>query len=194
MNRISIKNTNNPSIVKFEWDEMLTKGKNFEFKNIDETSESPLAKQLFYLPFVKTVYISGNFIAIEKFSIVDANTLWSFPYDGTGSTTTNYKQISTTTNGGTTWNYKAITFGLSTSHISDICAVSATQAWLACYGASGVSGNGVYVTSDGGTTWTKQTTAPFNVATSFPNVVHLDRKSTRLNSSHLKLSRMPSSA
>lgn len=71
MNRISIKNTNNPSIVKFEWDEILTKGKNFEFKNIDETSESPLAKQLFYLPFVKTVYISGNFIAIEKFSIVE---------------------------------------------------------------------------------------------------------------------------
>lgn len=71
MNRISIKNTNNPSIVKFEWDEILTKGKNFEFKNIDETSDSPLAKQLFYLPFVKTVYISGNFIAIEKFSIVE---------------------------------------------------------------------------------------------------------------------------
>lgn len=71
MNRLSIKNTNNPSIVKFEWDEILTKGKNFEFKNIDETLESPLAKQLFYLPFVKTVYISGNFIAIEKFSIVE---------------------------------------------------------------------------------------------------------------------------
>lgn len=70
MSRISIKNTNNPSIVKFEWNEILTKGKNFEFKNIDETKDSPLAKQLFYLPFVKTVYISGNFIAIEKFSIV----------------------------------------------------------------------------------------------------------------------------
>ncbi|WP_291275676.1 NifU family protein [Flavobacterium sp.] len=70
MSRISIKNTNNPSIVKFEWNEILTKGKNFEFKNIDETKDSPLAKQLFYLPFVKTIYISGNFIAIEKFSIV----------------------------------------------------------------------------------------------------------------------------
>lgn len=70
MSRISIKNTNNPSIVKFEWNEILTKGKSFEFKNIDETKDSPLAKQLFYLPFVKTVYISGNFIAIEKFSIV----------------------------------------------------------------------------------------------------------------------------
>ncbi|VXC17434.1 conserved hypothetical protein [Flavobacterium sp. 9AF] len=71
MSKISIKNTNNPSIVKFELEESIVKGQNFEFKNIDETKNSPLAKQLFYLPFVKTVYISGNFIAIEKFSIVE---------------------------------------------------------------------------------------------------------------------------
>lgn len=118
-----------------------------------------------------TMYTNAS-TGISKFAIVDANTVWSFPYDGTGSTTTNYKQISTTTNGGTTWNYKAITFGLSTSHISDVCAVSGTQGWLACYGASGASGNGVYVTNDAGTTWTKQTTAPFSVSTSFPNVIH----------------------
>lgn len=71
MHVISIKITNNPSIVKFELDEFIVKTENFEFKNIDETKQSPLAKQLFFLPFVKTVYISGNFIAIEKFSIVE---------------------------------------------------------------------------------------------------------------------------
>lgn len=71
MSKISIKVTNNPSIVKFELDDFIVRGKSFEFKNIDETKSSPLAKQLFYLPFVKTVFISGNFIAIEKFSIVE---------------------------------------------------------------------------------------------------------------------------
>ena len=71
MSKISIKITNNPSIVKFELDEIIVRNQNFEFKNIDETQDSPLAKQLFFLPFVKTVYISGNFIAIEKFSIVE---------------------------------------------------------------------------------------------------------------------------
>jgi len=71
MTKISIKNTNNPSVVKFELENSISKGKNYEFKNIDETKDSPLAKQLFFLPFVKTVYISGNFIAIEKFSIVE---------------------------------------------------------------------------------------------------------------------------
>ena len=71
MLKISIKSTNNPSVLKFEMDEPIIKGQSFEFKNIDETKNSPLAMQLFYLPFVKTVYISGNFIAIEKFSIVE---------------------------------------------------------------------------------------------------------------------------
>jgi len=71
MSKISIKITNNTSIVKFELEENITRNNNYEFKNIDETAKSPLAKQLFFLPFVKTVYISGNFIAIEKFSIVE---------------------------------------------------------------------------------------------------------------------------
>ncbi len=71
MSKITIKETQNPSILKFEFEDSITLNESFEFKNIDETKNSPLAQQLFYLPFVKTVYISGNFIAIEKFSIVE---------------------------------------------------------------------------------------------------------------------------
>lgn len=71
MSKITIKETQNPSILKFEFEDFITQNESFEFKNIDETKNSPLAQQLFYLPFVKTVYISGNFIAIERFSIVD---------------------------------------------------------------------------------------------------------------------------
>ncbi|MGB5404782.1 MAG: NifU family protein, partial [Robiginitalea sp.] len=43
---------------------------NYEFKNIDDAKDSPLAQQLFHLPFVKTVYVSGDFIALERFDIV----------------------------------------------------------------------------------------------------------------------------
>lgn len=71
MTKLIIKETQNPTILKFEFEDFITKNEKFEFKNIDETKASPLAQQLFYLPFVKTVYISGNFIAIEKFSIVE---------------------------------------------------------------------------------------------------------------------------
>lgn len=69
--QISIKETQNPAIIKFEFQDFITKNQSYEFKNIDETKNSPLAQKLFYLPFVKTVYISGNFIAIERFSIVE---------------------------------------------------------------------------------------------------------------------------
>ncbi|MDP2160130.1 MAG: NifU family protein [Flavobacterium sp.] len=71
MTNVIIKQTQNPNITKFEFSDLNFKNINYEFKNIDEATNSPLAKQLFYLPFVKTVYISGNFIAIEKFSIVE---------------------------------------------------------------------------------------------------------------------------
>jgi len=71
MTKIIIKETQNPTILKFEFQDFITQNESFEFKNIDEAKISPLAQQLFYLPFVKTVYISGNFIAIERFSIVE---------------------------------------------------------------------------------------------------------------------------
>jgi Fe-S cluster biogenesis protein NfuA len=71
MIKINIKSTQNPTIIKFEFPDFIAENQNFEFKNIDEAKNSPLAQQLFYLPFVKTVYISGNFIAVERFSIVE---------------------------------------------------------------------------------------------------------------------------
>lgn len=70
---ITVVETNNPTILKFETNHFLTTGTNYEFKNIDEAKNSPLAQQLFYLPFIKTVYISGNFIGLERFDIVQWN-------------------------------------------------------------------------------------------------------------------------
>ncbi len=67
---ITVVPTNNPAILKFEANQFLVSGGNYEFKNIDEAKNSPLAQQLFYLPFIKTVYISGNFIAMERYDIV----------------------------------------------------------------------------------------------------------------------------
>ncbi|GIM59816.1 NifU family protein [Capnocytophaga canimorsus] len=66
---LNIQHTNNPTIIKLEASNLLVKG-SYEYKNIDQAKDSPLAQQLFYLPFIKTVYISGNFIALERFSIV----------------------------------------------------------------------------------------------------------------------------
>ncbi|CAM3265465.1 NifU family protein [Aequorivita lipolytica] len=68
---IEISQTSNQNIVKFIANSFLTRSTSYEFKNIDEAKVSPLAQELFYLPFVKTVYISQNFVAIEKYSIVE---------------------------------------------------------------------------------------------------------------------------
>ncbi|MBW8242127.1 NifU family protein [Muricauda oceani] len=67
---ITVVSTNNPKIIKLEANHFLVKG-NYEFKNIDEAKNSPLAQQLFYLPFIKTVYIASNFVALERFDIVE---------------------------------------------------------------------------------------------------------------------------
>ncbi len=67
---IKIQPTSHPTILKFEANIFLTEHKSYEFKNIDEAKNSPLAQQLFYLPFVKTIFISGNFIGIERYDIV----------------------------------------------------------------------------------------------------------------------------
>tara|TARA_R110002051_G_scaffold213916_3_gene278767 strand:+ start:10428 stop:11339 length:912 start_codon:yes stop_codon:yes gene_type:complete len=67
---ITVVKTNNPNILKFETNHLLVQRKNYEYKNIDEAKNSPLAQQLFYLPFIKTVYISADFIGLERYDIV----------------------------------------------------------------------------------------------------------------------------
>ncbi|RZK09551.1 MAG: NifU family protein [Flavobacterium sp.] len=71
MVNVIIKETQNYAILKFEFPDFIVRNQSFEFKNIDEASTSPLAQKLFHLPFVKTVMISGNFVAIERYNIVE---------------------------------------------------------------------------------------------------------------------------
>ncbi|WP_062056485.1 NifU family protein [Aquimarina longa] len=68
---IKIEATSNPGIVKFEANYFLTQHTSYEFENIDQAKNAPLAQQLFYLPFVKKVFISQNFVAIDKYDIVE---------------------------------------------------------------------------------------------------------------------------
>lgn len=67
--KITIKSTQNPTILKFQFPDFIVK-KTYEFKNIDEAKKSPIAQKLFYFPFVKTVFLSGDAITIERYQIV----------------------------------------------------------------------------------------------------------------------------
>tara|TARA_R110001632_G_scaffold18712_12_gene57640 strand:- start:513 stop:1418 length:906 start_codon:yes stop_codon:yes gene_type:complete len=70
---ITIQSTNNETILKFVSNQILINGGSYEFNNIDEAKNSPLAQQLFYLPFVKKIFITANFIAIQRFDIIEWN-------------------------------------------------------------------------------------------------------------------------
>ena len=70
MPTIQIQNTTNPVIIKFVFDKMLTES-SFEYNSIDDAGNSTLVQQLFHLPFVKKVFITANFIALEKFDILE---------------------------------------------------------------------------------------------------------------------------
>ncbi len=70
-NKITIQETTNETILKFNSNTILINGGSYEFSNIDEAKNSPLAQQLFYLPFVKKVFITANFIAIQRYDIVE---------------------------------------------------------------------------------------------------------------------------
>ena len=68
--KINIQETSNETIIKFVSNAILINGGSYEYNNIDEAKNSPLAQQLFYLPFVKKVFITANFIAIQRYDIV----------------------------------------------------------------------------------------------------------------------------
>lgn len=67
---IILENTTNQSIIKFVANTMLTEG-SFEYNTIEDASNSTLVQQLFHLPFTKKVFVSANFIAIERYNIVE---------------------------------------------------------------------------------------------------------------------------
>lgn len=69
---IFIEATPNPASMKFVANKVLIKekGGSAEYKSMAETQTAPIAKQLFQFPFVKTVFISANYITITKIDAV----------------------------------------------------------------------------------------------------------------------------
>ena len=63
--------TPNPGVMKFVANKRLIDLDHVEFANIEEAQISPLAAALFNFPFVKNVFISTNFLAVEKYNVVE---------------------------------------------------------------------------------------------------------------------------
>jgi len=58
--------TPNPETMKFVANKLLYPGKSIDFQDESFAGPSPLAKELFSFPFVKSVFIASNFVTITK--------------------------------------------------------------------------------------------------------------------------------
>jgi Fe-S cluster biogenesis protein NfuA len=64
------ESTPNPGVMKFVANKPLATGI-FEFKNIDDAKDAPLASALFSFPFVKEVFISANYVSVAKYNVAE---------------------------------------------------------------------------------------------------------------------------
>ncbi len=58
--------TPNPETMKFVANKLLYPGKSIDFQDESTAIPSPLAKELFSFPFIKSVFIASNFITLTK--------------------------------------------------------------------------------------------------------------------------------
>jgi photosystem II stability/assembly factor-like uncharacterized protein len=105
---------------------------------------------------------------INYMHAVDENVVWAVGYDGSGSQL-NVQEFTKTTDGGDLWVADLIDTAPSDGDSAMICALDDMYAWVPIYTASGTN-QGIWKTSDGGSTWAQQTTADFTGG--FPNCVH----------------------
>jgi Fe-S cluster biogenesis protein NfuA len=63
--------TPNPETMKFVANKLLYPGKSIDFAEESLAAPSPLAKELFSFPFIKSVFIASNFITLTKTADTD---------------------------------------------------------------------------------------------------------------------------
>jgi Fe-S cluster biogenesis protein NfuA len=72
MAKLKIETSGKPAEIRFVTDLILTDNP-CKYSNIEEAEGSPLATQLFKLPFIKSISINKQDISIEKYNMVEWN-------------------------------------------------------------------------------------------------------------------------
>ena len=70
MFHFSIATTDHPTRIRFVSNQPLGDDQ-IDFTNVDDAGAFPLIQQLFYLPFVKHVRLTENWIEVERFDILE---------------------------------------------------------------------------------------------------------------------------
>ena len=102
---------------------------------------------------------------------VSPTIVWASAYDGSGLGAA-CQDVTMTTNGGTLWTPRTVA-GVTNLDIANIVAIDASTAWVCMFPpAATTTGMGIYKTTNGGVSWSRQATATFSNANSFPDVVY----------------------
>lgn len=107
---------------------------------------------------------------IKYLHAVNDQVVWATAYDGTAGSAV-IQEFTRTINGGELW-VPGVVNNAAGLEFAMIFGIDANTAFAAMYKTSGTNPQGIYKTTNGGTTWTHQATALFNNASSFTNVVH----------------------
>jgi PKD repeat protein len=111
---------------------------------------------------------------INYIDAVDNKIVWAMAYDGSGSGN-KIKEFTKTIDGGNHWTPGVINIP-GEIYPAMICAINKDTAWVPMYPNEAGAGGGIYITKDGGVSWTKQSTALFTGDAAFANVVHFWNK------------------
>ncbi len=117
----------------------------------------------------QNTHFATQYRASYNIEIVDPQNVWFTTMNGTDGTVA--RDFGVTNDGGTTWVPKTFSYDADWMP-GDISAINGTTAWTANYSSSANGKGGIFKTTDGGDTWTRQGEELFQNSSSFLNVVH----------------------
>ena len=117
-----------------------------------------------------TPFPSDTDYVTRQISIVEDNVVWVDGYDPADFNPPHH--WSRSIDSGLTWTEAAIDLGNPDLHVTSICGVTAQTAYVTAIGDFSTVSGGVWVTHDGGLSWTKQPGALFDSTYSYAAIVH----------------------
>lgn len=117
----------------------------------------------------QNTHFATQYRASYNIEIVDPQNVWFTTMNGTDGTVA--RDFGVTNDGGTTWVPKTFSYDADWMP-GDISAISGTTAWTANYSSSANGKGGIFKTTDGGDTWTRQGEELYQNTASFLNIIH----------------------
>lgn len=116
---------------------------------------------------------TNSIYGVSSINIPSANVAWAIGYNGSGTTIATNPEYTMTKDGGATWTANKInTAGVTSDFvIANISAIDDVTAFACLYDNKQSAGQGIYKTTDGGTSWTRCAGAAYGTS-SWPDLVH----------------------